>query len=176
MKWTNQVFLECPCLYLTLSSELQDWALAHSTLEQTRWAFTEHWGKPGPFLLVPRTNSPRRWDLAEYRSAPRWRAETLIYLTLSSLRPRLPTGSQSFSSVWLCHPMNCRGPGSSVQGIFQARILERIASSYSRGSFPPRDWTLISCVSCIGRWILYHCTTWVARWEVSASVNQFWII
>ena len=25
--------------------------------------------------------------------------------------------------------------------------------------FLPRDWTCISCVSCFGRWILYHCTT-----------------
>ena len=33
------------------------------------------------------------------------------------------------------------------------RILEWVAISFSRGSFQPRDG---SCVSCIGRWILYH--------------------
>ena len=43
-------------------------------------------------------------------------------------------------------------PVSSVQRISQARILEWVAISYSRGSSQPRDWT---CVSCIGRWILY---------------------
>ena len=47
-------------------------------------------------------------------------------------------------------------------GIFHARILEQVAISYSRASFWPRDWTHISCVSCIGRQILYHCTTWEA--------------
>ena len=39
--------------------------------------------------------------------------------------------------------------------IFQARILERVAISYSRGSSWPRDQTRISCVSCIGRQIPY---------------------
>ena len=54
----------------------------------------------------------------------------------------------------LCNPMDCRPPGSSVHGILQARILEQVAISYSSGYCPPRDWTHVSCVSCIGRWIL----------------------
>ena len=45
---------------------------------------------------------------------------------------------------------------SSTYGIFQARILEWDAISYHRGSSRPRDWTHISWISCIGRWILYH--------------------
>ena len=44
-------------------------------------------------------------------------------------------------------------PGSSVHGVFQARILDWVAISFSRGSFQPRDKTHISC---IGRQILYH--------------------
>ena len=36
-------------------------------------------------------------------------------------------------------PMGCSPPGSSVHGIFQARILEWVAISFSRGSSPPRD-------------------------------------
>ena len=52
--------------------------------------------------------------------------------------------------------MDCSPPGSSVHGIFQARILEWVASSM--GSSRPRDWTHVSCVSFIGRHILYHCT------------------
>ena len=51
-------------------------------------------------------------------------------------------------------------PGSSVHGIFQARILKQVAISYSKGSSQSRDQTHVSCVSCIGRWILYHFTTW----------------
>ena len=46
--------------------------------------------------------------------------------------------------------------GPSVHGIFQARILEWVAISYCRRSSKPRDQTHISCVSCIGRQILYH--------------------
>ena len=41
-------------------------------------------------------------------------------------------------------PMNCSGPGFSVHGILQARILECIAIPFSRGSSQPRDRTLVS--------------------------------
>ena len=62
-------------------------------------------------------------------------------------------------SLWLS-PSNCSMPGSSVHGIFQARILERVAISSFRGFSQPRDWTCISSISYIGRQILYHCATW----------------
>jgi len=39
----------------------------------------------------------------------------------------------------LCHPMDCSPPSSSVRGILQARILQWVAISSSRGSSPPRD-------------------------------------
>ena len=54
----------------------------------------------------------------------------------------------------LCDPMDCSPPGSSVHGILQARIVEWVAISFSRGYSRPRDHT--------GRWILYHCNTWEA--------------
>ena len=57
----------------------------------------------------------------------------------------------SLSRVWLYGPMDCNLPGSSVHELFQARILEGIAISYSRGSSWPRDRTHVSCVSFIGR-------------------------
>ena len=37
-----------------------------------------------------------------------------------------------------------------------ARILEWVAISFSRGSSWPQDWTHVSCISCIGRWVLYQ--------------------
>ena len=43
--------------------------------------------------------------------------------------------------------MDCSPPGSSVHGISQARILEWVAISYSRGSFLPSDQTRVSCMS-----------------------------
>ena len=42
--------------------------------------------------------------------------------------------------------MDYSPPGSSVHGILQARILEWVAISSSRGSSRPRDWTHISCI------------------------------
>ena len=40
-----------------------------------------------------------------------------------------------------CDLIDCSPPGSPVQGISQARILEWVAVSFSRGSSRPRDWT-----------------------------------
>ena len=62
----------------------------------------------------------------------------------------------------LCDPMDYSPPGSSVHGILQARILEWVAISFSRGSSQHRCQTRVSCISYIGRWIHYHCTTWEA--------------
>ena len=53
-----------------------------------------------------------------------------------------------------CDPLDCSPPGSSVRGIFQARILEWVAVSYSRRSSWPRDLTHISRISCLEQ-ILY---------------------
>ena len=55
----------------------------------------------------------------------------------------------------LCSPMDCSPLGSSVYGIFQARILEWVAVPSSRGSSQPSDRTLVSYISCIDRWVLY---------------------
>ena len=65
----------------------------------------------------------------------------------------------------LCDPMDRSLPWSSVHGISQARILEWVAISFSRGSFWPRDWTR---ASSIGRQILYH---WVTRVFIPCAVQ-----
>ena len=46
-----------------------------------------------------------------------------------------------------CDPKDCSLPGSSVHGIFQARILEWVAILFSRGSSQPRDRTRVSCTA-----------------------------
>ena len=61
---------------------------------------------------------------------------------------------QSCPTLW--NSMDCSSPSSSVHGILHARILEWVAMPSSRGSSWPRDQTCISCVSCIGRRVLYH--------------------
>ena len=57
------------------------------------------------------------------------------------------------SVLSFCDPVDCSPPGSSVLEIFQARILEWVVISSSRGSSQPRDRT---CISCIGRRVLYR--------------------
>ena len=69
--------------------------------------------------------------------------------------------SDSFLTPWT---VACQAP--SLQGIFQARILEWVAISFSRESSQPRDQ---NHVSCIGRRILYH---WATR---KAGMNQYFI-
>ena len=66
------------------------------------------------------------------------------------------------SCLTLCNPMHCCLPGSSVHGVLQARILAWLVLSFSRESSQPRDRTQVSYISCIGRWVLYHYTTWEA--------------
>ena len=71
----------------------------------------------------------------------------------SASQRRDSTKQPTFSSVQFsrsvmsdsCHPMDYSPPGSSVHGIFQARILEWVAIPFSRGSSWPRDWTQVSC-------------------------------
>ena len=63
----------------------------------------------------------------------------------------------------LCNTMDCSPLGYSVHEIFQAKTLEWVVISYSRGSSQPRYRTCVSCNSCIGRQILYHWATWEAH-------------
>ena len=76
---------------------------------------------------------------------------------------------KSLSHIRLCNPMDCSLPGSTVHGIFQARILEWVSLSFSRRSSWPRDWTLVSrTVGIVGR----QFTVWTAR-EVGSFMDLF---
>ena len=71
-----------------------------------------------------------------------------IYSTCSNMDPFIIKDSISCSvmlPLWV--PMHCSPPGSSVHEIFQARILEWVAISFSRGSSPPRDQTQVSHIA-----------------------------
>ena len=56
----------------------------------------------------------------------------------------------------LCDPVDCSLPGSSVHGIFQARILEWVAISFSRRSSWPMDWTRVTRI--VGRCFIIWAT------------------
>ena len=81
------------------------------------------------------------------------------------------------SCVTFCDPMDCSLPGSSVPSIFQTRILEWVAISFSKGASRPRDWTHVSFVSCISRQIffLFFFFTTSAIWEALGIANGSWL-
>ena len=58
------------------------------------------------------------------------------------------------SCLTLCDPMDCSLPGFSIHGIFQARVLEWVAISFSRGYSRPRDGTQVSRIAgrCFTVW------------------------
>ena len=78
----------------------------------------------------------------------------------------MPSESESEvaqSCPTLCDPMDCSRPGSSVHGIFQARILKWVAIPFSRESSQPRDQTQVSHIA--GRFF----TSWVTR-----ETQEYW--
>ena len=58
-------------------------------------------------------------------------------------------------------------------GILQARVLEWVSVASARGSFWPRDGTLVSYVSCIGRGFFTTSTTWEAH-AIQTHVQKQW--
>ena len=80
------------------------------------------------------------------------------------------------SCLTLCNPMDCSLPRSSVHGIFQARVLEWVAISFSRGSSQPRDWTWVSCTA--GRrfttWATMEAPKKAEHWRIDAFELWCW--
>ena len=119
------------------------------------WVFSrhEHWGVGGYALLqgiFPTQGSNSglphsRWIL--YQLSPKGSHLPGLHHNLGFLF------AESLSHVRLfCNPKDCSLPGSSVHKVSQARILEGVAISSSRGSPQTRDRTHVSCT---GRQILY---------------------
>ena len=65
-------------------------------------------------------------------------------------------------------------PGYSVHGISQARILEWVVISFSRESSQSRDRIHVSCISRVGRWILYHRATWEVPEYRYPPIRKLW--
>ena len=62
-------------------------------------------------------------------------------------KPKRTISEVTQSCPNLCDPMDCSLPDSSIHGILQARILEWVAISFSRGSFQPTDRTCVSRIA-----------------------------
>ena len=89
-----------------------------------------------------------------------WFSASLHLKFTRGLKSFLMTKSESVSCSVVSDSlqlMDCSPPGSSVHGVLQARILEWVAISFSRGSSQPRDQTLVSCTA--GKFF----TVWTTR-------------
>ena len=79
---------------------------------------------------------------------PSVRKVTFSAVSIPSASDKVKSESEVAQSCpTLCDPMDCSPPGSSIHGIFQARILEWVAISFSRGSSRPKDRTQVSRIA-----------------------------
>ena len=105
---------------------------------------------------------------AKILSLPDSSSHNLAESLVKTIPPKLPSTEVRFlvkesesevaqSCPTLCVSMDCSPPGFSIHEVFQARILEWVVISFSRGSSPPRDRTQVSCIE--GR----RFTLWATR-------------
>ena len=78
----------------------------------------------------------------------------------------------------LCNPVDCSLSASSIRGIFQARILEWVAISFSRGCSRPRDWTQVSHITgrCFTVWASKEAfkvwSTGILLWQQMVNMQE----
>ena len=123
-------------------------------LPHTKSCISESLQKVSPCAGSPAANASSLWTKHFLQTLLYWVRQVGQAALLCSVAQSRPT---------LCDSMECSSPGSSLHGIFQARTLEWAVISYSRASSQPRDQTHISCISCIGRRILYCWATWEGK-------------
>ena len=87
-----------------------------------------------------------------YMKSKNWKWESLSHVQL-------------FATPWTV----CSQPGSSVHGILQTRIMERVAISFPRGSSWPRDWIWVSLIT--GKFFTVGATREALTW---VAVNSEW--
>ena len=160
------------------------WAAAYQAPPSMGFSRREYWSGvplPSPILAVEQSNSLQMcyvnftiWteQKREGKGHPfkKWGGKRCFSVGMCSQINRVFREGQVnvvavslVGHVWL-YPMDCRPPDSSVHATLQARILEWVAISSSRGSSTPRDWTLVSCI--VGRFF----TVWATR--IPSSSNE----
>ena len=106
----------------------------------------------------PKLNSSTRSHILFFNFIFNWRIIALQnFVVFCQTSTWISHEVKSLSRVRLYDPVDCSLPGSSVHGILQARILEWVTISFSRGSSRPRDQTLVSRIGgrCFNLWATY---------------------
>ena len=132
------------------------------------WQFREkslgssHWACTAAYSLLP----PRGWWWG-FR-VPLYHADAVLTVNIAiALWSLCMYVYVSYSVVSiLCGPLDYSLQGSSVHGIFQARRLEWITISSSRGSSQPRNQICISRVSCTLGWFFYPLSHQGSLWSL----------
>ena len=139
--------------------------------ESHTWHLQQSWaqvaGSIGRSWSLGRSQAWASSDLSDWPHCL-WR-QVGVGAAEKKVKLRLPwrvcVRAHSLSDVWLCDPMDCTPPGSSVHAILQARIYWSGLPFPSPGDLPgdpgdPRDRTSISYISCTGMQVLTTSTTW----------------
>ena len=113
------------------------------------------------------------WPVRGAQNTRRWAGIACIYCLKYLVVTQQKVKVKSCQT--LCDPVDCSPPGSSVHGILQARILEWVAISFSRGSSQLRDWTRVSCFA--GRRFILWATrepTISLQFRMFNLINLYW--
>ena len=133
LKWSELKSLSCVQLFAT------PWIVAYYAPPSMGFSRQEYWsGLPFPSL----GDFPNAGIEPTPPASPALQADSLPLSHPTAL------AREDHVTQWcltLCDPMDCSLPGSSIHGVFQARILEWVAMSFSRGFSWPMDWTCVSC-------------------------------
>ena len=118
---------------------------------------------PKPLTVWITINYGNFWERWEYQTT--WPASWETYMQVRKQQLDLDS----------LQPVDCSPPSSSIHGILQARILEWVAISFSRGSSWPRDRTWVSHIGgrCFNLWAMHglicreHHVKCQAEWSIS---------
>ena len=118
-----------------------------------RWAFKYHFYTSFATILkdsFPKYPHPHTWIAFPIINFIHKNDTLFFYYN----EPTLKWSEVAQSCATLCNPMDCSLPGSSIQAILQARVLEWVAISFSREASQPGDWTWVSHISgrCFTLW------------------------
>ena len=111
-----------------------------------------------------------------FRKKGKWQQLCVCFSNKGNIWIQMKENESEVAQLCLtfCDPIDCSLSGSSVHGIFQARILEWGAISFSRRSSWPRDWTQVS------RIVSRHFTVWATRevqkkWKSLPNIYMLWL-
>ena len=113
-------------------------SICHEVMGQANWPWTTEWSSWQRRIEFCQENALVIANTL-FQQHKRW-----LYTWTSPDRKKSEVAQ---SCLTLCDPVDCSRPSSSVHGVLQARILEWVAISFSRGSSQPRDQIRVSCIA-----------------------------